>query len=99
MSTPQLLPPLPRLRTGWILGLIILSFASCRGDEAVISMEDSTINTDEPQKGSARGMYLLCEGNMGSNKATIDYLDLSAADGLVHYQRNIFASRNPSAVK
>ncbi|MDD7247357.1 MAG: hypothetical protein PUH57_04405 [Prevotellaceae bacterium] len=99
MSTLQLLPPLPRLRTGWILGLIILLFASCRGDEAVISMEDSTINTDEPQKGSARGMYLLCEGNMGSNKATIDYLDLSSADGLVHYQRNIFASRNPSAVK
>ena len=45
------------------------------------------------------GMYVLNEGNMGSNKCTVDYLDLSSVDGQIHYQRNIFAARNPSTVK
>ena len=49
--------------------------------------------------GGIGGMYVINEGNMGSNKCTIDYLDLSAADGKIHYQRNIFAARNPSTVK
>ena len=44
------------------------------------------------------GMYLLNEGNMGSNKSTLDYLDLSASDSTVHYLRNIYSERNPSAV-
>ena len=44
------------------------------------------------------GMYLLNEGNMGSNKSTLDYLDLSASDSTVHYLRNIYSERNPSTV-
>ena len=43
-------------------------------------------------------MYLLNEGNMGSNKATLDYLDLSGNDETVHYYRNIYSERNPSTV-
>ena len=45
------------------------------------------------------GMYVLCEGNMGSNKCTLDYLDLSGTTPTVHYWRNIYAERNPSVVK
>lgn len=86
----------------YILTLAAVVIQSCRSDEQVVNVEDSII-TDSPSSvtdaGNARGMYLLCEGNMGSNKATIDYLDLSNPDGKVHYQRNIFASRNPTAVK
>lgn len=41
------------------------------------------------------GMYLLNEGNMGSNKATIDYLDFSK--GI--YIRNIYGERNPNVIK
>ena len=41
------------------------------------------------------GMYLLNEGNMGSNKATIDYLDFSK--GI--YIRNIYSERNPNVIK
>lgn len=40
-------------------------------------------------------MYLLNEGNMGSNKATIDYLDF--CNGC--YIRNIYGERNPNVVK
>jgi DNA-binding beta-propeller fold protein YncE len=41
------------------------------------------------------GMYLLNEGNMGSNKSTIDYLDFRTAI----YARNIYAEKNPTVVK
>ena len=73
-----------------------MMLSSCRGDEYVTLMQEQVI--EQQTSHDARGMYLLCEGNMGSNKATVDYLDLSATDGMVHYQRNIFGSRNPSAL-
>ena len=38
-----------------------------------------------------QGFYLLNEGNMGSNKATLDYYDYTTAT----YKRNIFAEANP----
>jgi hypothetical protein len=44
------------------------------------------------------GMYLLNEGNMGSNKSSLDYLDLSGKDATVHYLRNIYSERNPETV-
>lgn len=50
----------------------------------------STFADDEPI-----GMYLLNEGNMGSNKASIDYLDL--VNG--YYVRNIYSERNPNVIK
>ena len=42
-----------------------------------------------------RGFYLVNEGNMGSNKCTIDYMDYFT--GL--YSRNIYAERNPNVIK
>ena len=75
--------------------LVILS--SCRNDVMVVPMED--INTGgKTVKSVIIGMYLLNEGNMGSNKATLDYLDLSGKDSTVHYYRNIYSERNPSTV-
>lgn len=41
------------------------------------------------------GFYILCEGNMGSNKATIDFYD-SDADTLY---MNIYPAMNPTVVK
>ena len=75
----------------------LLLLASCRDDEYVTYMQDNIVGPTTDSK--VNGMYLLCEGNMGSNKATIDYVDLSNADGNIHYQRNIYASRNPNTVK
>ena len=80
-----------------LLSLIIILLSSCRNDVMVVPMED--INTGgKTVKSEIIGMYLLNEGNRGSNKATLDYLDLSASDSTVHYLRNIYSERNPSTV-
>jgi len=66
-------------------------FASCRGDE-IIYPTIGTHVTDEEQKG---GLYVLCEGNMGSNKARLDYINLEAGD----YYSNWYGAQNPKQVK
>jgi len=75
----------------------VLTIAACRNDVMVVPMED-TDTGGKAVKSEIAGMYLLNEGNMGSNKSTLDYLDLSASDSTVHYYRNIYSERNPSTV-
>ena len=80
-----------------MLSLIILLVSACRNDVMVVPMED--VNTGgKTVKSEIVGMYLLNEGNMGSNKSTLDYLDLSASDSTVHYLRNIYSECNPTTV-
>ena len=77
--------------------LSVFLLVACRDDVMVVPMEN--IDTGgKTVKGEIVGMYLLNEGNMGSNKSTLDYLDLSASDSTVHYLRNIYSERNPSTV-
>ncbi len=63
---------------------------------------DTEISEITAPSGTISGMYVLCEGNMGSNKCTLDYLDLSgewSADSTrMHYLRNIYGHQNPSTV-
>ena len=73
---------------------------SCRGEEIifpaeyeVLPMESRDLSSFTPNE--PIGMYLLNEGNMGSNKATIDYLDF--CKGI--YIRNIYGERNPNVIK
>lgn len=67
----------------------------CREDELVVPTEYEVI-PETPYDGSAiRGLYVVNEGNMGSNKCTLDYLDYMT--GL--YARNIYAERNPNVIK
>ena len=77
----------------YILTLLLLS--ACRQDVMIVPMEKIDPG-GKTQQGAIIGMYLLNEGNMGSNKSTLDYLDLS--DSTVHYYRNIYSQRNPSTV-
>ncbi len=65
---------------------------SCRGDdeELVPSTWTQVASPEVPQ--SVTGFYLLNEGNMGSNKATLDFFD--GVTG--YYHKNIFAETNPS---
>lgn len=72
-----------------------LLLTACRQDVMIVPMEKSDPG-GKTQKGDIVGMYLLNEGNMGSNKSSLDYLDLS--DFTAHYYRNIYSERNPSAV-
>ena len=77
--------------------IALITLASCRQDVMIVPMED--IDTGgKTQKSEIIGMYLLNEGNMGSNKSSLDYLDLSGDDETTHYYRNIYAERNPNTV-
>ena len=77
----------------YILTLLLLS--ACRQDVMIVPMEKSDPG-GKTQQGDIIGMYLLNEGNMGSNKSSLDYLDLS--DSTAHFYRNIYSQRNPSTV-
>ena len=80
--------------------LLVIGLLSCRTDEVtypseyeVLPMESRDLSSFAPNE--PIGIYLLNEGNMGSNKATIDYLDFSK--GI--YIRNIYGERNPNVIK
>lgn len=73
----------------------MLCTTSCREDELVVPAEYDPVPAAPDSEGRIRGMYLLNEGNMGSNKCTLDYLDY--VTGL--YARNIYPERNPNVIK
>lgn len=74
-----------------IIGVMILT--SCRED--IYIYPSSSESVGESQLTGIDGFYLLNEGNMGSNKCTLDYYN--EKQGV--YFNNIYAERNPSAVK
>ena len=80
------------------IALLTVLLNACRTDDIIIYSEDEDTGAKAVISELA-GMYVLNEGNMGSNKCTLDYLDLSGNDNTVHYLRNIYAERNPSTVK
>lgn len=86
-------------RIFYLLAVTVIAVVSaCRNDEVVIPPTPE--DTGKPSvKGKVVGMYVLNEGNMTSNKATLDYLDLSADGPTAQYMRNIYPSRNPDDVK
>lgn len=80
----------------YILTLSMTLFlAGCRHDELVVPTEYDIINDVPDPDTSIRGFYLVNEGNMGSNKCTLDYFDYFT--GL--YARNFYAERNPNVIK
>jgi DNA-binding beta-propeller fold protein YncE len=82
------------VRRLWLAGLIILvCLSSCRndGDEIIPSTETPVT---EGKDGPIKGFFLLNEGNMGNNKASLDYFDY----GTGVYHKNIFPERNPNVV-
>lgn len=74
---------------------LLIAITSCRDDELVVPTEYDIIPDAPAADTRIRGLYLLNEGNMGSNKCTLDYLDYFT--GL--YARNFYAERNPSVIK
>ena len=80
--------------------LLVIGITSCRSDEMIFPAEYEKLPIEARSELSFApnepvGMYLLNEGNMGSNKATIDYLDF--CNGI--YIRNIYGERNPNVIK
>lgn len=76
-----------------LLLLLIVNY-SCRSDIELIISEE--IEVDGPTEIIGyKGFYLLNEGNMGSNKSTLDFFDFETG----RYIRNIYAERNPDVPK
>lgn len=79
-----------------ILALVLtVTMGGCREDELVVPTEYDIIPESPSATTGIRGFYLVNEGNMGSNKCTLDYFDYLT--GL--YARNFYAERNPTVIK
>ena len=76
-----------------LLALLAVALSSCRNEDIVFIPEE--VPTTQPEYTDVDGFYLLCEGNMGSNKATLDWFDARTGK----YNRNIFPKANPYEVK
>ncbi len=83
------------LRILYVLLATAMLLTSCRGKEPV--QPDPEVDPVTPPDASAEceGFYLLNQGNMGSNKATLDYFSYTTGT----YSRNIYPDRNPGVVK
>ena len=73
--------------------MVSASLFSCRKDPQP-APEQVEILEPTPS-GPVKGLYLLNEGNMNMNKASLDYLDFSSG----YYSRNIYNQANPEIVK
>lgn len=71
----------------------LMSAAGCHKDDVVYLPERVTVS--QPVYTDIKGFYLLNEGNMGSNKATLDYYDYESGT----YTRNIYGAANPDVPK
>lgn len=76
----------------FLLPLLLIA-TGCRED--IYIQQSTSTEVGEPRFTGIDGFYLLNEGNMGSNKSTLDYFDETTGT----YIKNIYAERNPSAVK
>ncbi|MCJ7934383.1 MAG: YncE family protein [Chryseobacterium sp.] len=78
----------------YLLFFVLAFLTSCRTDDIIIRQE--VVEGLAPVENTAiKGFYMLNEGNMGSNKCTLDFFDYTKGT----YYRNIYAEINPNVVK
>jgi DNA-binding beta-propeller fold protein YncE len=78
-----------------LLGLsIAVSLVSCREDETIFLSSDVSVAAPRSD-GKIEGFYLLNEGNMGMNRASIDIFNYRTGN----YTTDVYSERNPSVVK
>ncbi|RPE00024.1 YncE family protein [Aureibaculum marinum] len=76
----------------WLLfTLSVITLSGCRSDDTIIPGEEETLPTETVT--TVEGFYLLNEGNMNMNKASLDYYDYQTGT----YSRNIYGEANPEA--
>ena len=74
-----------------VFALCSLLLLSCRSDEVIYPTLGTHV-TDEVRTG---GLYVLCEGNIGANKARLDYINLETGT----YYSNWYGGQNPTQMK
>lgn len=76
----------------WSVFLLVgLVFSSCRKEELIFVSDSSTVSIPV-QLTNYQGFYLLNEGNMGMNRASLDLFEYETGV----YTRDVFSERNPS---
>ncbi|MEK6450041.1 MULTISPECIES: YncE family protein [Myroides] len=83
-----------RLKNIYLLLFSLILLTSCRKDEMIFLSDSSTVSIPTPSD-QYRGFYLLNEGNMGMNRASIDLFEYDSGV----YTRDIFSERNPNITK
>lgn len=83
-----------------LIGCLLLT--QCRKEDEIIRSTETVVDNTEPGNSSpqashekVKGFFLLNEGNMGNNKCTLDFFDITTGK----YHKNIYAERNPGVVK
>lgn len=77
----------------WLIAIMIV-FTACRKDPGVTPEQTETAFPPNPSS-AIKGMYILNEGNMNMNKASLDYVDLRGGT----YRRNIYGQANPEVTR
>lgn len=75
-----------------LLVMICFGMYACQTDAPI--EEDDTQNPGGQSPSSVKGFFLLNEGNMSMNKASLDYMDYETGN----YKRNVFSQANPEFV-
>ena len=75
--------------------LLGMALCGCRKEETIVPPVYGPLGFQTDPDADPIGMYVLNEGNMGSNKADIDFLDYREAS----YASGIYAGKNPTVVK
>ncbi|WP_461533749.1 YncE family protein [Sinomicrobium sp.] len=77
--------------------LLLVALTACRSDDPLESggvFEPPASEEPGKSEGEVRGFYLLNEGNMGANKASLDFYDYTTET----YISNVFSKANPELV-
>lgn len=77
-----------------IAATLLLGAAACRKDPQPIAEQTTTLFSGKADA-LPKGMYVLNEGNMNSNKASLDYLDYTQGT----YELNLYNQINPEVTK
>jgi DNA-binding beta-propeller fold protein YncE len=72
--------------------MFVLILSGCRKDDPIIPEEEEALPSQTVT--TVTGFYLLNEGNMNMNKASLDFFDYATGK----YHRNIYGQANPEAI-
>ena len=78
----------------YVLLYMIFAVQSCREDYDYTEYGAIKTGVQEPENNDIEGLYILNEGNMGSNKASIDFFNYTTGV----YSKNYYAEKNPTVV-
>ncbi|MDO4224751.1 MAG: YncE family protein [Bergeyella zoohelcum] len=80
----------------WLLALVLWLVVSCREIYDYINYDSETYTLQEPDNQiSTKGLYLLNEGNMGSNKASLSFFSYRTGQ----FTQDFYTQQNPEMVQ